>query len=270
MCFSLPICKTEEFTHSSHYNQGNDCNMKGYNSIQNVTTIRKMDMNLKFEAIAVNLTHRTHEAKHTDEEKKPKRHVWLLTPQYREWRISHITLEILRVYALRMLQEIIDEYKEAKDAKRKWSLLADKFSLLSATWALLGALGTETEGTTSKHTSIKVSQKSVFLITAELVQTTHQTFVISCQIKTKAGKLITWDQKISFSAYGFSFRVGLKLLLKTIVDKNRTFGDEKGERYGVYRKKCWLDFLCKVEQPWSLNSWHHSIDAKATWRFTVY
>lgn len=29
VCFSLPICKTEEFTHSSHYNQDNDCNMKG-------------------------------------------------------------------------------------------------------------------------------------------------------------------------------------------------------------------------------------------------
>ena len=67
--------RQEVFTHSSHYNQDNDCNMKGCNSIQNVTTIRKMDMNLKFEAIAVSLTHRTHEAKHTEEEKNPKCHV---------------------------------------------------------------------------------------------------------------------------------------------------------------------------------------------------
>lgn len=70
-----PAARQEEFTHSSHYNQDNDCNMKGCNSIQNVTTIRKMKMNLKFEATAVSLTHRTHEAKHTEEEKNPKCHI---------------------------------------------------------------------------------------------------------------------------------------------------------------------------------------------------
>lgn len=74
---------------------------------------------------------------------------------------------------------MIAKYKEAKDAKIKWSSLADKFSLHSATWALLGVLSTESEGTTSKHPTIKVSQKSVFLITAELVQTTPQTFCYS-------------------------------------------------------------------------------------------
>lgn len=43
------------------------------------------------------------------------------------------------------------------------------------------------EGTTS----IKISQKSVFLIAAELAQTAPKVFGISHQIKTKAGKLIT-------------------------------------------------------------------------------
>lgn len=46
------------------------------------------------------------------------------------------------------------EYKEGKDAKIGY---ADKFRLLSVTSVLLGVLGTETEETTSKHTSIKVS-----------------------------------------------------------------------------------------------------------------
>lgn len=58
--------RQEEFTNFSHCSQDNDCKMKGCNSTQNVTTISKMDMNLKFEAIAVSLTHRTHEAKHTE------------------------------------------------------------------------------------------------------------------------------------------------------------------------------------------------------------
>jgi len=62
----------EEFTHSSHYSQDDDCDTKGCNSIQNLKTIRKMDMNFKFEATAINLTHRTHEAKYTEQEKIPK------------------------------------------------------------------------------------------------------------------------------------------------------------------------------------------------------
>lgn len=67
--------RQEKFTYSSHYNQDNDWNIKRCNSIQNITTIRKVNMNLKFEAIAVSLTHRTHDAKHTEKEENSKCHV---------------------------------------------------------------------------------------------------------------------------------------------------------------------------------------------------
>lgn len=64
--FSCLCVRQEEPTHPSCYNQDNDCRVKGWNSIQNTTTSRKMGMNLKFDTAAV-----SEEVKHTEEEKTP-------------------------------------------------------------------------------------------------------------------------------------------------------------------------------------------------------
>lgn len=201
-------------------------------------------MNLTFEAIAVSLTHRTHEAKHTEWGEKPKMSCVIintitvqtegfLLPHPSGSKLYHITPEFSRVYVLRMLQEMIAEYKEEKDVKIKWSLLADIF-LLSSTWTLSGHLCTETEGTTKKackhqsHPKISISDYS-------WISTNHSPSFLVFPVKLKL-KLENWsheNRKLVFSAYGFIFMVGLMFLLKTIVDKNRTFRDEKGERHGV-------------------------------------
>lgn len=126
-----------------------------------------MGMNLKFDAAVV-----SEEAKHTEEEKTPN----VPCDQYHQSTeregfscfspVAAAHSQNARAFKhlyLRILQEMTAEYKEEKMLKYIFLLTKpDSFQLF--------------EGTISKHTSMEISQKSLFLITVELVQTAPKPF----------------------------------------------------------------------------------------------